>query len=379
MFEGKKLICPVSSSKNFLKIFSIKNFPIYMGVVNKNFKHEFEELCFKINRVSGSVQIHPKIPLKKLYFKPHGSGTIGKMWKNHHSSFFKFLSKDLKDQVVEIGGGHNSISETVNSIKSKKKFNLISFDPNGKKSKKRNHKTIKQFFSKKHANEFKEKIDLIIHSHLFEHIYDPNKFLKNIFHSLKKNGVHTFSVPNLKFMIKNGYANAMNFEHPYFLEEEMVDYLLIKNGFKVIKKKKYYNHSIFYKTIKLDKFKTKNIKYKKFKTNKKLFQNFIRKIKLDVKKTNTLIKGLDEVYLFGAHIFSQMLIFNNLNLSPIKGILDNDKKKLNKYLYGTRLKVFSPKILNKIKKPIIILRAAQYNEEIKNYIMKKINKKTKFI
>ena len=38
-------------------------------------------------------------------------------------------------------------------------------------------------------------------------------------------------------MIKNGYANAMNFEHPYFLEEEMVDYLLIKNGFKIIKKR----------------------------------------------------------------------------------------------------------------------------------------------
>ena len=73
-----------------------------------------------------------------------------------------------------------------------------------------------------------KKIDLIIHSHLFEHIYDANKFLKIFFHSFKKNGVHTFSVLNLKFMIKNGYANAMNFEHPYFLEEEMVDYLLIK-------------------------------------------------------------------------------------------------------------------------------------------------------
>ena len=84
---------------------------------------------------------------------------------------------------------HNSISETVNSIKSKKKFNLTSFDPNGKKSKKRNHKIIKQFFSKKHANKFKQKIDLIIHSHLFEHIYDPNKFLKNVSHSLKKNGL----------------------------------------------------------------------------------------------------------------------------------------------------------------------------------------------
>ena len=43
-------------------------------------------------------------------------------------------------------------------------------------------------------------------------------------------------------------------------------------------------------------------------------------------------------------------------------------KKINKYLYGTRLKVFSPKILNKMQKPIIILRAAQYNKEIKDYI-----------
>ncbi len=55
------------------------------------------------------------------------------------------------------------------------------------------------------------------------------------------------------------------------------------------------------------------------------------------------------------------------------------KKKINKYLYGTRLKVFSPKILNKMQKPIIILRAAQYNKEIKDYILKKINNKTKFI
>ena len=88
MFEGKKLICPVTGSKKFSELFVIKKFPIYMGVVNKNFKYEFKDLSFKINRISGSVQIHPKIPLKKLYFKSHGSGTIGKTWKNHHLFFF---------------------------------------------------------------------------------------------------------------------------------------------------------------------------------------------------------------------------------------------------------------------------------------------------
>lgn len=378
MFEGKKLICPITGSNNFSEIFSIKKFPIYMGVVNKNYKCEFGDLNFKINKVSGSVQIHPKVPLRKLYFKPHGSGTIGKTWKNHHSYFFKFLQRDLKNIVVEIGGGHNSVSESFNHIKSDKKFNLLSFDPNGKKNKKPGNKTIREFFSKKHVKKIKNQASLVIHSHLFEHIYDPNAFLKNIFDSLRQNGTHIFSVPNLKSMVKMGYTNALNFEHPYFLEENMIDYLLKKNGFKILKKKKYYKHSIFYKTIK-QKIQNKELRYNKFKTNKKLFENFYKKTTLDVKKINSKIKKLSKVYLFGAHIFSQMLIFNNLNLNPIKGILDNDKKKFNKYLYGTNLKVLNPKILKRIRNPVVILRAAQYNKEIKNFILSKINKRTKFI
>tara|TARA_B100001175_G_C19514040_1_gene645977 strand:+ start:595 stop:1734 length:1140 start_codon:yes stop_codon:yes gene_type:complete len=379
MFEGKKLICPVTGSKKFSELFVIKKFPIYMGVVNKNFKYEFKDLSFKINRISGSVQIHPKIPLKKLYFKSHGSGTIGKTWKNHHLFFFKFLSKDFRNNVVEIGGGHNSISEIINSIKIKKKYKLISFDPNGKKNNRRNHTIIKDFFSKKYIKKFKSKTNLVIHSHLFEHIYDPNKFLINIYDTLQDKGMHIFSVPNLKFMIKKGYANAMNFEHPYFLEEKMIDHLLKSNGFKIIQKKKYLNHSIFYKTLKIKNKKKITNDYKNFENNKKLFKNYYFKLKKDVLSLNFKIKSLNDVYLFGAHIFSQMLIFNGLNMSKIVGALDNDRKKQNKYLYGTNLKVFNPKILKEKNKPVIILRAAQYNKEIKKQIVNLINKNSKFI
>ena len=66
MFEGKKLICPISGSTKFSKIFTIRKFPIYMGVVNKNKRFEFKQLTFNINKSSGSVQIHPKVPLKKV-------------------------------------------------------------------------------------------------------------------------------------------------------------------------------------------------------------------------------------------------------------------------------------------------------------------------
>ena len=85
------------------------------------------------------------------------------------------------------------------------------------------------------------------------------------------------------------------------------------------------------------------------------------------------------IFLFGAHIFSQNLIFNGLNVSNIKCVLDNDPKKINKYCYGTNLIVKNPTILKKYVKPTLILRAGPYNLEIKKKILEKINSRITFI
>ena len=88
-----------------------------------------------------------------------------------------------------------------------------------------------------------------------------------------------------------------------------------------------------------------------------------------------MIKNNKHVYIFGAHIFSQMMIFNGLNKEYIFGILDNDKNKINNYLYGTSFKIYDPKILKKNIRPCVILRAGSYNNEIKKQLLK-INRKT---
>ena len=87
-----------------------------------------------------------------------------------------------------------------------------------------------------------------------------------------------------------------------------------------------------------------------------------------------ILNANSAVYLFGAHVFSQYLINFGLNTSNIKCILDNDTKKQNKRLYGTNLKVSSPKILKKIKQGIVILRSGVYNNEIKKDILENIHK-----
>ena len=78
--------------------------------------------------------------------------------------------------------------------------------------------------------------DLVIHSHLFEHIYNPFGFLKLVKKILIKMDITYVSVPNMKKMIQNNQSNAMNFEHPYFLEEELIDELLNSLNFKILNK-----------------------------------------------------------------------------------------------------------------------------------------------
>ena len=105
--------------------------------------------------------------------------------------------------------------------------------------------------------------------------------------------------------------------------------------------------------------------------NKKLFEDYISYHKGLIEELNK-IEG--NVYLFGAHIFSQYLLQFGLDGSKIVNILDNDPNKQEKRLYGTNLIVKSPEVLKNVEEGTVILKAGMYNSEIKEQISK-INSK----
>ena len=111
-----------------------------------------------------------------------------------------------------------------------------------------------------------------------------------------------------------------------------------------------------------------------------MFSDFIFHHEKMIENLNYEIENHDgEIFLFGAHIFSHYLIGFGLSTEKIDSILDNSPIKIGKRLYGTKLKVQSPKILSNYKKPLVILKAGVYNDEIKKDILNNINSKTKFI
>lgn len=364
----------ITGKKNLEHLITYKNYPVFIGCTDQPRASDFfADMSFSICKDSGIIQLDNLIPLDILYSQYH-SEAIGGLWSEHHQKFINFFSKFSPNNVLEIGGSNCFIAERYLKKNSTTKWIII--EPSLAKVKNPRIKIISKIFDGK--LKLKKKINTVIHSHVLEHMYDPDKFMKNINFLINEGSLHIFSVPNLYKYMKKGYSNCINFEHSLFLTEYFIDHLLKKNGFKIIEKEYFYEHSIFYATRKTDKNFKKNLK-SKYGEYKKLFIKYVnnnRKIVADINKRISKIEG--DVYLFGAHVFSQMLLNLGLNEKRIKFILDNSKIKQDKRLYGTNLFVKSPDFIRRKKKAIVILRVGAYQKEVKNQI-KRINKNVTFI
>jgi len=351
--------CPISGD-DLHQIVSMGRQPIFMGTTTSNKEaDQFNEMNWGATK-NGVIHLMSRIPLDVLYSQSHNSGLIGGTWKKHHIHFSEFISTYSPKNICEIGGGHGILSQNYAKLKDFSSWDI--YEPNAKKSPDSRVTIHSEFF---HENTRLDKKDCILHSHLFEHLYDHSAVLKKIHHSLTDKGVMIFSLPNMEQMIKNGYVNALNFEHVTYLPEDLIEFLLKKNGF-VIDRKDYFleDHSIFYACK-----KTSNPQIAEYKNTKHIDDiiSFFATEKTKVDDLNSLLSlhyKQSNVFLFGAHIFSQFYLTNGLDNSLIKAVLDNDPEKQQQRLYGTNLKVASPTIVANIEDAVVLVRAGAYQDEI---------------
>jgi 2-polyprenyl-3-methyl-5-hydroxy-6-metoxy-1,4-benzoquinol methylase len=370
----------VLKQKDLVNLYSFKKFPVFMGCTNQ--KKELDllsDMNWSISKESGAIQLNPLLPLEVIYNEQHGSGCVGDLWNQHHLAFAKFIHSFNFKIVLEIGGLHGILSKLYQDLDENIDWTIIEPNPipvNGVTA-----HFIKGYFDDQFT--FAKQADAVIHSHVFEHIYDPHIFLNHISNFLSDEKYMLFSLPNLEEMLKRKYTNALNFEHTIFLTEPYIEYLLSKHHFRVIKKEYFKkDHSIFYACIRDSKVHSHDLPKNLFEYNKKIFLEYVNYHHQLIDDLNSKIRTLQKdqkLYLFGAHIFSQYLISFGLNIKRIDCIIDNDFNKQGKRLYGTNLKVFSPKILSKHKDPVVILKAGVYNQEIKKDILENINSNTSFL
>jgi hypothetical protein len=359
-------------------LYTFKNFPVFMGCTTQNPSDDIlSDMSWKIGKESGMIQLNPLLPLDIVYSSEHGSGTTGKAWDEHHEAFAQFVNKYNIKNVLEIGGLHGILAQKYFNLEGKAKWTII--EPNPIVPESVPVTVIKGFFDNNFTSD--EKFDAVIHSHLLEHVYNPDEFMSHQSSFMKEGDLLLFTLPNLQAMLENKYTNCINFEHTMYLTEPYIEYFLGKYNFELIEKQYFKkDHSIFYCARKILNNNIIKLPNNLYELNKSTFQKYIKHHINDINNINEIInKAGIPVYLFGAHIFSQCLISFGLDISNVICILDNDIRKENKRLYGTSLISKSPKILKDIPQALVILRAGVYNEEVKNDILTNINPNIKFI
>jgi len=333
------------------------------------------DLTWQISRDSGLIQLKNLIPLDLLYQEQH-AGAIGQIWTEHHKRFAKFLNMHSPTSILELGGAHGILS------KEYKQHEIIPWtilEPNPTPVEGCTANFIKGFFDENFS--YDESFDTIVHSHVFEHIYEPDKFMQHLAKFMSSGMRLIFSLPNMQKMLEKKYTNCINFEHTVWLTEPYVEYLLAKHGFRLTEKEYFLeDHSIFFSAIRDFEVSPVELPLGLYDYNKKVYQDYIDYYNELIIQLNSQIQNAESpIYIFGAHVFSQYLIVNGLDAHNIVSILDNDPNKQGRRLYGTNLHVQSPKVLQNLHAPIVVLKAGIYNQEIKEDILNNINSTTIFL
>jgi hypothetical protein len=350
---------------------TLSNFPVFMGCVDEPQSDDLlADSIWEIGASTGLIQLKKLIPLNILYGQSHGSGDVGRIWDDHHRSFASFISKHAPKAVLEIGGGHGRLAKLYEEYD---QIPWTIIEPNPTPIASSNAKWIKGFFDRNFISD--SHYDCYVHSHLFEHLYDPCQFMSDLSAYMKDGDKLIFTLPNMQEMLERNYTNCLNFEHTFFVTEPYVEYLMAKYGFDIIGKEYFMeDHSIFYTAVKSLNAVKNELPSNLYQKNKELFLKFIKNHKDMIEGYNDQLKQIEyPIYLFGAHVFAQFLIQMGLDTNKIVSILDNDKNKQGKRLYGSNLFVESPKILENVVSPHIILKAGVYDNEIKSDILENIN------
>ena len=168
-----------------------KNFPAFAGCVDHDIDDDIlEDLCVYISNRSGMLQLNPILPEDVVYQQGNGTGSVGQSWLNHHKAFAAFIEKYKPYRVFEIAGGHGTLSKCVHEINPEVKWTMI--EPNPSVSNDTNAEVIQGFFH--NTSQIPKDVDMIVHSHFFEHIFEPMNFVNSL-KTLKSKTKVCFSVP----------------------------------------------------------------------------------------------------------------------------------------------------------------------------------------
>lgn len=313
---------------------------------------------------------------KCLTFQTKYLGDLNEIYKNNHADCYGTIRSTMNDNfankikdtvpnitnILEIGAGSGILSLSIFNILPDIDYHIIDpfyFGP---------------IENRKITYKYLEKIDLkvinintIVMSHVFEHFYEPLKIIEQLYNSPNIEYI-CLNFPDLETYVKNKTYHVLNPEHTYYVENNFLKQIFLKYGFETILEEKFKEHSIFLIFKRTSMIINNEIVIKNVNSVNDI-NNYYNNINNTVSKLNNTLSVINtnekNIFIWPCSMHSMYLFTFGLNSKYFKGILDNSKNKLNKYLYGYNLFCESfDNIVNNDNKSIIVLNGGCFNKEL---------------
>jgi hypothetical protein len=346
--------CVVCTSKHLKFVYDLKEFPMTFlpteSLVSEDIKIDLKlygcENC-------GCVQLKELLDPKILYRTAHNITYNTPLWKEHHTTLSDFIYNHKEsDSIIEVGGYSGVLVK--NLLEKDKKINYTILDICDEDPQIPNVKFIR---GNCETYEFSENTTVVM-SHVFEHLYEPSKFITNLSRQNVKNVF--ISIPDMSSLVRSRTIPIVHQEHTFFCDYNDIIYLFSKKNYTCKRSFNFKNHSLFFYFIKdentniVERFNTNRISenYSVYEYNKNKIEN---------------IRDFDETfYIVPAGLYGQMIYYflSDKLKSQTLGFLDNDPSKIDKRLYGTPSSIFKMDKVKEYDYITVLIFNGVYTKEI---------------
>jgi ubiquinone/menaquinone biosynthesis C-methylase UbiE len=380
--------CRICKDSNLKKIITLPKMPFTdQFLKHEELRSEFlADIEIAVCRTCGSTQNINNTDMGDYYF----DYTYTVQSSNFAVNFMRTLATRIKKnylnniknpKIIDIGSGSGEQLLEFKNLG----FDVLGIDPSEKLSKYANSigvKTLTAFFdenTKKMVDKNFEIVDAMVTSYTFDHIPQINEVLKNIYRTLKMNGLLIIEVHDLELIRKRNEFCLFEHEHYTYLNKTTITQLLNQNQFKVLtfdllSKKEKRGNSLLVVAQKVSNLKLEKINVK---TEISKLVNLDNEIKSSIKRIDNWLwenRHL-KIAAYGAGGRGVMTIAALKNSNIFRYIVDKNPKSSNIYTPKSHLPVYNIEELEKNPVDKILIFSFGYYEEIINELSSRFSYK----
>lgn len=287
------------------------------------------------------VQLKYLVDLEQLYNNDYANTTFSPAWADHHSNFKSFIFNNTKEtQFLEIGANTGALYKLMVAEKPDIKYMTLDMF---------RHEQLPSEIEYINGNcetfDFSGHSSVIL-SHVFEHLYNPSVFLKQIAKSTVEEVF--ISIPNFNKLRDKQTCSIIYSQHTFYCGQEHIEYLFAKHGFTMANSFEYDGPMQSFMCV--FKRSTESLSPKYPSLNVDVWTQLYHD-KIDLIANTTVPEN---TYIMPSGIYGQYVYYFLKNKQNVIGFLDNDIKRHGKRLYGSPLTVYSPKDVDLTDKTILL-------------------------